>query len=268
MTTPDVPMRIEFEVEVPGTPEQVWAAIATADGLSSWFSPTDVDERLGGALVIHMGETDSPAVITGWDPPRRLAYEEPEWCTLVGHPGAEVTALASEFIVEARSGGTCVVRVVSSAFGTGAEWEQETMDDMKEWWAPSFDLLRLYLDRFPGQRATHLEVMVDVSGEAADVRAAIDGGLGAREAGQPLEAVGLVGRITRLDERYLHVAVDEPVPGFLSVGAMDKGDGVVSAWVNAWLFGEGAAEVAEDRTEAWRDWLKNLPVSTAATGPA
>jgi hypothetical protein len=29
-TTPAVPLRLEFEIEVPGTPEQVWAALATA----------------------------------------------------------------------------------------------------------------------------------------------------------------------------------------------------------------------------------------------
>ena len=46
MTTPkNVPLRLAFSVEVPGTPEQVWAAIATADGISSWFLPTDVEER-------------------------------------------------------------------------------------------------------------------------------------------------------------------------------------------------------------------------------
>ena len=35
MTSPDVPHRFEIEVEVPGTPEQVWQAIATANGISS-----------------------------------------------------------------------------------------------------------------------------------------------------------------------------------------------------------------------------------------
>ena len=261
MTTPDVPLRLEFAVEVPGTPEQVWAAIATTDGLSSWFSPTDVDEREGGAIVLHMGETDSPGIITGWDPPRRLVYEEPEWATFAGHPGAELTPLATEFLVEARSGGTCVVRVVSSAFGTGADWEGELMDEMKEWWAPSFDLLRLYLTRFPGQRAATMEVVADLAGGAGDVRAAMDGGLGAREVGQQLDAVGLQGRIIRLDERHMHMAVDEPVPGYLAMSAYDKGDGTYAASVSAWLFGEKAADVVEDRTPAWRDWLKNLPVA-------
>ena len=49
-TTPNVPYRLEFEVEVPGTPEQVWQAIATAQGMSAWFLPTQIEEREGGAL--------------------------------------------------------------------------------------------------------------------------------------------------------------------------------------------------------------------------
>ena len=32
---------VEAEVEVPGTPEEVWQAIATGPGISSWFVPTD-----------------------------------------------------------------------------------------------------------------------------------------------------------------------------------------------------------------------------------
>ncbi len=264
MTTPDVPLRLEFTVEVPGTPEQVWAAIATADGISSWFLSTDVDEREGGAIVLHMGDTDSPGIITGWEPPRRLVYEEPEWAAMSGHPEAVVTPLASEFLVEARSGGTCVVRIVSSAFGTGADWEDELLDEMGRWWQPSFDLLRIYLDRFPGQRATRLEVSVDHERPGSQLRAAIDAALGAREVGQQIDAIGLAGRIVRLDERYLHMTVDDPAPGYLALCAIETGDGVTSAVVNAWLFGDAAADVVEDREPAWRDWLKHLPVGDAA----
>ena len=32
---------VQAEVEVPGTPEQVWQAIATGPGISSWFVPTE-----------------------------------------------------------------------------------------------------------------------------------------------------------------------------------------------------------------------------------
>src|ERR687891_698110 len=129
--TPNTPLRLEFEVEVPGTAEQVWHAIATGPGNTAWFLPTDIEERDGGALCFHMPpDGDSPGTVTGWDPPRRFAYEEPNWASLAGREGAPVTPLATEFLVEARSGGTCVVRVVSSAFGSGADWENEFFDEM------------------------------------------------------------------------------------------------------------------------------------------
>ena len=50
-TTPNVPYRLEFSVEVPGTPEQVWQAIATAKGMSAWFLPTEMEEREGAHLA-------------------------------------------------------------------------------------------------------------------------------------------------------------------------------------------------------------------------
>ena len=174
MTTPDVPIRIEFSVEVDGTPEQVWAAIATSHGLGSWFVATDVEERVGGSMLAHMGEMDMPARINEWDPPRRLVYEEHDWAApLAGVDGAEVTPLVSEFVVESRAGGTCVVRVVSSAFGTGADWEQGAIEGMAEGWIPFFEHLRLYLARFAGQRANTFEISAKAPGAVMALRAAI-----------------------------------------------------------------------------------------------
>jgi uncharacterized protein YndB with AHSA1/START domain len=67
MATPDVPLRVEFSVELPGAPEQLWNAIATADGISSWFLPTDLESRLVGTIVTHMGETSSTAGSPAWN---------------------------------------------------------------------------------------------------------------------------------------------------------------------------------------------------------
>ncbi len=53
MTTPhDAPdnRSIDLEVEVPGTPEQVWEAIATGPGITAWMHPTEIEEREGGSL--------------------------------------------------------------------------------------------------------------------------------------------------------------------------------------------------------------------------
>src|SRR5688572_23525631 len=101
---------VELEFEVPGTPEQVWQAIATGPGISSWFAPTEVEEREGGAVTFHLGPgMDSSGIVTGWEPPRRFAYEERDW-------SANAPPLATELLVETRSGGSCVVRIVHSLF--------------------------------------------------------------------------------------------------------------------------------------------------------
>ena len=46
---------ISVEVEVPGTPEEVWDAIATGPGISKWFVPADVEPRVGGKVVHNFG---------------------------------------------------------------------------------------------------------------------------------------------------------------------------------------------------------------------
>ena len=49
---------VQVEVEVPGTPEEVWEAIATGRGVSSWFVPAEIVESKDGAparVVCHMG---------------------------------------------------------------------------------------------------------------------------------------------------------------------------------------------------------------------
>jgi uncharacterized protein YndB with AHSA1/START domain len=262
-TSKNVPLRLEFSVEVPGTPEQVWAAIATADGISSWFLPTDVEEHEGGAIVTHMGETDSPGVITGWDPPRRLEYAEPEWAALAGHDVDSVTPLVTEFVVEAQSGGTCVVRVVSSAFGTGADWEQEFMTDMGKYWMPYFDILRLYLARFPGQRATSLEVATDLPGSTHTVLSAICQALGAEAVGKPVEVRGVTGQVEQIGDIQLLLRLDNPVPGLLAFFAIDKGDGSTMASIQGRLFSKDAATYVEREQPKWKAWLESLPIPAA-----
>ena len=98
---------VESEAEVPGTPEEVWAAISTGPGVSSWFVPTTIEGREGGNITASFGPgMDSHAKITSWEPPRRFtAVNE-------GGMGPGSPTMATEWTVEARSGGTCRVRVV------------------------------------------------------------------------------------------------------------------------------------------------------------
>src|ERR1700749_1686733 len=88
----------QVEVEVPGTPEEVWQAIATGPGVSSWFVPTRFEERegrpAGGCMSFGPG-MDVQSPITTWDPPRTFVTEGKGWG---GSP-----PIATEWSVEARA---------------------------------------------------------------------------------------------------------------------------------------------------------------------
>lgn len=155
MTTPAPPDRTEHRTvhtyELAATPEQVWEAIATADGMSAWMAPTELDPRVGGEVTIDLGDFVSVGVVTDYSPNRRFAMEEP-WPLADHMPTAEhdlsaLSPIATEFLVESASGGSCVLRVVTSAYGTDAEWEREFFAQMIEDWGLMLDGLAEHLSR-------------------------------------------------------------------------------------------------------------------------
>src|SRR5438045_8394132 len=112
---------VQVEVEVPGTPEEVWRAIATGPGISSWFVPTEFEERDGKPVAVKLDfgpGMESRSAVTAWDPPRRFTAEAPGWV-----PGSPT--IPDEWTVEARAGGTCIVRVVRSLFGGNRHWDAQ-----------------------------------------------------------------------------------------------------------------------------------------------
>lgn len=160
--------RMERTVEVPATPEEVWDAIATAEGMSAWMVPTRLDPRAGGEVTFDLGGHRSAGVVTDYTPNRRIAYEEPwpmtdemrAWVKEVADHEvtdadmAAVGPIATEFLVESSSGGSCVIRVVTSAYGTGADWENEFFAEMVVGWGELLDNLAAQLGAAPAGRTS------------------------------------------------------------------------------------------------------------------
>ncbi|MDF2731874.1 MAG: hypothetical protein K0S92_504 [Desertimonas sp.] len=263
MTTPNVPVRFEFSIELDFTPEQVWQAIATGPGVSAWSMPTELDERAGGEYLVDMGEASSRGVVASWEPPHRLVVEEPEWAALAGHEGADVTPLVTEYLVEATSGGSCVLRVVSSAFGTGADWEREFMDDAAKYWEPQFQNLSLYLTSFPGQRATVVESGAELTSSSGEVLAAMRDRFGASAAGDSIDVHGIAGRVEKVSDLGLLVRYTEPECGFLNLMAYPNGETTSYALARVYLFGSRAAELAANQEAGWKEWFAELPAAVA-----
>src|SRR5215470_3068092 len=139
---------VEAEVEVPGTPEEVWAAIATGQGISSWFVPSTSDEKVEGKITSDFGPgMESVGKIKSWNPPKSFVFETEEG------PGT----VASEWTVEARAGGTCVVRVVHRWFASTDDWDQE-FEGHSYGWLSFFRILNLYLTHFQRQPCTPFQL--------------------------------------------------------------------------------------------------------------
>jgi uncharacterized protein YndB with AHSA1/START domain len=257
MTNDDEPRTIDLEIEVPGTPEEVWRAIATGPGITAWMHPCEVEERAGGAFSYDMGGgMGGKGRVTAWEPPRRFAQEE-EWSP---GEGAAPARLATEWLVEARSGGTCVVRMVMSGFGTGAGWDDE-IDGMTEGMRVALENLRIYLAHFPGQAGTWARAFA-TGPVALDERwAALAGALGLAPdapAGTPVSNAspplsGVVEQV--LDLRYhrgVLIRLDGPAPGLAH--ALVFGDRGWSTF-QACFYGDEAERIVARDEGAWHTWL-------------
>jgi hypothetical protein len=207
--------------------------------------------------------------VTAWEPPRRFACVEERPATEAAPGGT----LATEFLVEARSGGTCVVRLVSSAFGGGHDWDQE-LEDTRDGWRVYLRNLYLYLTRFPGRRCSWILVTGNAAPPQERAWAALAGGLGLADAGEGERAAtttpgapALAGTVELATDsrnaRVLLLRLDEPAPGSAVVAAFTYG-GEVYASLHAYLFGDQAAEIAAREEPAWRAWLAERFPSAAA----
>lgn len=246
---------IQVEVEVPGTPEEVWRAIATGPGVSSWFVPTRMEERQGGEIVSNFGPgMDCPATITAWEPLRRFAAE-----AVMGPPGSPT--VATEWIVEARAGGRCVVRVVHSLFASTDDWDNQ-LDGLEQGWPAYFRILRRYLESFRGMECSALQ-FVSFSGDPeAQAWEKLGGALGllAASAGQRWVAPAGVPRMAGallgegMHARSALLGLDVPVPGTAYIGAFSCG-GMVQVYLAIYLYGPSAKAAVQHDEPAWQAWM-------------
>jgi uncharacterized protein YndB with AHSA1/START domain len=250
---------VQAEVEVPGTPEEVWQAIATGPGVSSWFVPTELRED--GTVVSHFGPgMDAVATQTAWEPPRRFAAE--------GELGPNAPKMATEWIVEARSGSTCLVRVVHSLFASTDDWDNQ-LEAIEGGWPDYFHILRLYLTHFRGQPCSffqHMSITPEPASKAWDVLTGSLGLAGATlgERRETLEGAprlaGVVERTGKAGHPYqLLLRLDEPTSGIAHFFALAMG-GHVFVSIRFYLYGDLAPIAVAREDPLWSAWIsKHFP---------
>jgi uncharacterized protein YndB with AHSA1/START domain len=245
------------DAEVPATPEQVWEAIATGPGIDSWFiGRAEVTPGEGGTVDVAFGPVEMAHTITGWEPAHRLAY-----ATDVDDDGRFV---AYEFLVEGRGGGSSGLRLVTSGFLPGDDWDDE-YEVMTRGLHLFFATLVEALTHFPGRTATP----VTLFGPAVD-----DWGRAWQLVGR---ALGCDGAARVGDQVTVTLPGAAPVPGVVYV-TNDDALGIRTAdallrllrayqgpmMAGHHLFAPPADVAATDA--AWRSWLdRTLTTSTGGT---
>ena len=119
--------RIDIEIPLEATPDEVWDAISTVEGMTAWFFPMEVAPDENG---------DSPGgKVTRWEPGR----------------GYTVVAEGDtfEYLIEARDGGSAVLRFSQTGFSRD-DWEAE-YEATARGWGLYFHTLALYLSMFKGR---------------------------------------------------------------------------------------------------------------------
>jgi uncharacterized protein YndB with AHSA1/START domain len=247
---------VQVEVEVPGTPEEVWQAIASGPGISSWFVPTKSEERQGGEVVSNFGPgMDVTATITAWEALKRFVAESE-----MGPPGSP--KVATEWTIEARAGGKCLVRVVHSLFATTDDWDNQ-LDGLEQGWPAIFRILRRYLESFKGMECSAMQ-FVNFSGDAASKAwEKLGGELGLLKLaeGQRWSTPNAFPRMTGVSmgqgmtATTVLLGLDTPnAPGSAYIGIFPCG-GMAMAYMAIYLYGPNAKAAVQRDEPIWQKWM-------------
>lgn len=251
---------VEMGYVLPGTPEQLWRALATGPGMAAWFTVASVEPHVGGTIAFSFAdELISSGNVTVWDPPRRFCYEERDW-------KGDAPPVATEITITARSGNICVVRMVHSLFTTADTWDGE-LESFESGWPQFFRVLELYLRQFVDQKAGLVFAQTATHGTLRDAWKRLSSALGVAgsDVGDPRSAPAGAPVLAGIVEYVEHSAkssdvllrLEAPHPGAVLIGAHGWKT-APTIGVALYLYGDDAADAAAKLQPAWRDWIKTL----------
>src|SRR5262249_5543177 len=148
----------------------------------------------------------------------------------MGMPGAP--RMATEWTVEARAGGTCLVRVVHSLFASTDDWDNQ-LKGVEEGWPTYFRILRMYLERFKGMPCSAMHFVNFSKDSEAQAWERLGGELGLQRLaeGQKWSTPDGVPRMTGVVDSVgkgshkttVLLRIETPAPGSAYVGAFSCG---------------------------------------------
>lgn len=253
---------VEIEILVPGTPEQVWQAVATGPGNAAWFVKGEIEPRVGGAFSLDFGQgMVTSGEVTDWEPPHKLGSVEREW-----EPGAP--PVATEITITGRSGDQCVLRMVHSLFTSSDDWDDQ-VEGFESGWPGFLAVLRVYLEHFAGASAASFIVMKPAGGDSLSVwtRLSETVGLAGANVGERRAASsgpelwsGVVEHVHQdARQRWVVLRVDAPAAGVALVGTSEGagtgGSDSTNVSLCRYFYGDDAHRLATESEARWRDWL-------------
>lgn len=242
---------IDLAVVVQGSADEVWRAVATGPGISSWYVPHTVEERSGGAATASFGpepEMQIAGRVAEWEPPRRVLFDG----------GEGVEGLTFEWTVEPHGDGACTVRLLNAGFGD----DDPQYDAMVGGWKLFMLNLQLHLEHFAPQTATSALPMVMLPVTPDEGWEMLVGGLNIGEAPRPGDRLDvaadgtarIAGTVVDTGPRRIVLLVDEPAPGTAFLTSEDGGGfTMVSVWL--YLYGPDGEAAARRDDPLWRAWL-------------
>jgi uncharacterized protein YndB with AHSA1/START domain len=135
------PDRIERTLQLAHSPERVWAALTTPEGLGTWFGHSaEVDLRVGGLVKLTWDSGDAATLtIERLEPPHVFGYT---W-NIYGLPEGDPRRTYVEFTVEPNDSGTTLT-MVESGFAQAPEGKAYSANT--EGWTNELGELVAYLD--------------------------------------------------------------------------------------------------------------------------
>lgn len=241
-------------IELDATPEQVWEAVATGPGIATWFVPSSVEPRVGGAVDQEFGgQMNAAGTVTAYEPGRRFGYSGPPL-----EPGTDGPQYAFEFLVEGRDGGSTVLTFVQSGFLDGEDWDNE-YDSFDKGWDLFFGNLRAALTHFAGRPASGVVSAAYVAGSSDEAWPVLLRGLGLTA----MPALGDEITLAPAGAAPVSGVVDVVTPEFLGLRSAHGlhrigAEGDVGCGVSAYHYYYGEPVDRDEVTAAWQGWLDGL----------
>lgn len=276
-STAGVWLVVEARVDV--APARAFTEVATAEGISAWFSPTTLEPEVGGELLQGLDPTvgpDSPeftdmatrGTVTEYRAPSafgagRFAYVERDWMG----PGMPVDPWFTSFEVAESGSGTLIT--LRSGFEQNSELGRTTAEQSETGWTQAMHCLAHRLSAFPdgGVRTTQVQSeTAATSVEALWASATRALGLAAdTEPGAHVDASSRAGRVSGTVLHYAEgavvLALSSPGVGTLNVYCFPAGESASEATSHAQLsarFAEPADAPSDWGSARWGRWIASL----------